>query len=51
LTATLRAFARQPRERLLEALAALAPVLAELGGAPALDDVAEAVILTGEWWP
>ncbi|MDZ7266478.1 MAG: hypothetical protein ONB48_03605 [candidate division KSB1 bacterium] len=48
---SLRAFARTERPQLLRALAALLPVIAELGGAPALAATARALVDTARWWP
>jgi hypothetical protein len=48
---TLRAFSRVQRFVCLEAIAALAPVIARLGGAGALQGVVEAMDDTARWWP
>ncbi len=48
---TLRAAAVGPRSRLLEDLAAIAPVVSALGGRAALRQTIRAIDDVGRWWP
>jgi hypothetical protein len=51
LSATLRAFARTKRSKLLQAIQALLPVIAEQGGVLVLRETARAIVDTAKWWP
>jgi len=53
LSATLRAFARNERPQLLQAIQALLPVIAEQGDphGRVLRETARAIVDTAKWWP
>jgi len=50
-TETLRALSTRPLPHLLANLRALAPVLAALGGAQAIEETFHAIQDVGRWWP
>jgi hypothetical protein len=51
LTRALHAGAQVARRDLLPLLADLAPALAAVGGTAAVQEAAQAVVETGQWWP
>jgi hypothetical protein len=50
LSSSLSAYGETPRPQFLAALEALTPVLAKVGGEPAVIAAAEAVLEAGTWW-
>jgi hypothetical protein len=51
LALTLRAFATASRERLLDAIKVLIPVIAQMGTKGAMAEIAQAILDVKRWWP